>query len=61
MKWVLDFRKQAVQTGIFEDRETNEVSPVIITAYCLESFQPIMQKETTKTEPSSFSKLRQQN
>lgn len=52
MGWVLDFGKQAVQTGILENRETNEVSPVLITAYCLESFQLIMQKEITKTEPS---------
>lgn len=32
-----------------EKRKTNKVSPIIATAFCLENFQPVAQKEETQS------------
>ena len=35
-----------------EKRKTNKVSPIIATAFCLENFQPVAQKEETQSPAS---------
>lgn len=47
-----------MKTAIHERQKTNEVSTVIASAYCFESFQAVVQGMGTKAKTGRFSELR---
>lgn len=48
----LDNRK--CRTEIIERKETDEMKPVIVPVYCLESFQDLTQEREIQTEPEGY-------